>query len=69
MHPDVAEAGGTEERIGAGMGDRVRVAVALESGFAVEVTTAEDEDPSGIGTESVDVEALPDAEIGNGDVS
>ena len=45
----------------------VCVTVALESAFAVEVTATEDEDPSRVGAEPMDVEALPDTEVGDGD--
>ena len=47
VHPDVAETGRAEQRVGAGMGDDVGVAVALEPDHAVEVAAAEHHHPSG----------------------
>ena len=41
VHPDVAQTGSAEQGVGAGVGNRVGVAVALEADHAVEVTSAE----------------------------
>ena len=56
---DVAEAGGAEERVGHGVGDDIGIAVAGQTGLAVEPYPTQHQRAVGVVAEGVDVEALP----------